>query len=79
MTITVKDVDDTIETLGRKYLGDESSVITKKEAIGDNEKINIKYCAADGTIEYESMIYNAWIRDVDCNKGIIQLECDHVF
>ena len=77
--ITVNDIDDTIPVLGRKYLGNETGVITKTEAIGDNEKINIKYCAANGTIEYESMIYNAWIRDVDRNNGIIQLECDHVF
>lgn len=78
VTITVKDVDDTVETLGRKYLGDESGVITKKEAIGDNEKINIKYCTADGTIEHEAIIFNAWIREVDPDNGIIQLDCDNV-
>ena len=78
VAIIVKDVDDTVETLGRKYLGDESGAITKEKAIGDNEKINIKYCAADGTIEHEAIIFNAWIREVDPVKGIIKLDCDHV-
>ena len=66
------------ELLGTKYLGDETGVITKKEAIRDNEKIKIQYCSDDGTIEYESTILNAWIREVDRDNGIIQLDCDHV-
>ena len=78
LTIAIKDVDVTVPVLGTKYLGDESGVITKKEAIGDNEKIKIQYCSDDGTIEYESTILNAWIREVDRDNGIIQLDCDHV-
>ena len=78
LTITVKDVDVTVPVLGTKYLGDESGVITKKEAIGNNEKIKIQYCSDDGTIEHELTILNALIRTFDKDNGVIQLDYDYI-
>ena len=78
LTITVKDVDVTVPVLGTKYLGDESGIITKKEAIGNNEKIKIRYCASDGTIEHELTILNVLIRAFDKDNGVIQLDYDYI-
>lgn len=75
VTITLDDYHKAIPTIGKKIADKE--IITKKEAIGDNEKLHVAHYKNDIMI-YEYFIYNAWIKDIDTVSDTIILQCDYI-
>ena len=75
ITITPQNIDDAVMVVGKPRFND---VMTKKECIGDNEKLHIEAFDKDGVMLGEHFIYNAWVRSVDADVNEVILCFDWV-
>ena len=75
VTITPKDLNDIVPVIGKCSLSD---CITKKECIGDNEKLHIEVFDENNIKQDEYFIYNAWVQSINYETNIITLCCDYV-
>ena len=76
ITITSKNINDITTVIGVPRLPDCSS--TKKELIGDNEKLHIEVFNTDKVMERELFLYNVWISGINSETHEIVLSYDHV-
>lgn len=67
-----------VPVIGKKITITDDTVITKKEAIGNNKQLKILYCKPDNTIIHEVSIYNAWIKEISNEDNIVVLNCDYI-
>lgn len=75
VTITPKDLNDIVPVIGKYSLSD---CITKKECIGDNEKLHIEIFDENSIKQDEYFIYNVWVQSISYETNIITLCCDYV-
>ena len=76
--IEAENINDAVPVIGKKITITDDTVITKKEAIGNNKQLKILHCKPDNTIVYEVSIYNAWIKEISDEDNIVVLNCDYI-
>lgn len=76
--IEAENINDAVPVIGKKITITDDTVITKKEAIGNNKQLKIFYCKPDNTIIYEVSIYNAWIKEISDEDNVVVLNCDYI-
>lgn len=76
--IEAENINDVVPVIGKKITITDDTVITKKEAIGNNKQLKIFYCKPDNTIIHEVSIYNAWIKEISDEDNVVVLNCDYI-
>lgn len=73
-SLTPKNINDAIPVIGTPRLGD---CLSKKECIGDNEKLHIEFFNADKVNQDQYFLFNVQIISIDSETNEILLSCDY--
>jgi len=74
--ITCDNIEDSIPVIGNIIIPIDGP-FSKKDAIGDNEKLHLQFFDCYGTMVYDSFVFNALIKNIDEESKTIVLYCDY--